>query len=63
MSSAGVKSTANEGGTLVLSGTVVEEEWREIVKENSCDGDEDAEGGEEGDVGDRSFGARPAFPS
>jgi len=35
MSSAGAKSTANEGGALVLSGTVEEEEWREIVNENS----------------------------
>ena len=35
MSSAGDKSIARDGGALDLSGIVVEEEWREIVKENS----------------------------
>lgn len=36
MSSAGDKSIAKElGGVLALSGTGAEEEWREIVKENS----------------------------
>ena len=32
MSSAGDKSIARDGGALDLSGIVVEEEWREIVK-------------------------------
>lgn len=36
MSSAGDRSIANEGGeALALSGNCIEEEWREIVKENS----------------------------
>ncbi|KAK8696276.1 hypothetical protein V6N13_001412 [Hibiscus sabdariffa] len=36
------------GGALVLSETVLEEEeWRDIVKENSWEGEEDGEGGDE----------------
>lgn len=51
MSSAGDKSMAKEGGVgLVLS---EEEEWREIVKENSCEGEEEAEG-RRGEVDDDS---------
>lgn len=58
MSSAGDKSIAIEGGALVLSGTVLlEEEWREIVKENSWEGEEDAEGGEAGDIDDGCLSA------
>ena len=46
MSSAGDRSTAREGGVLDLSWIVVlEVEWREIVKENSWEGEEDGEGG------------------
>lgn len=60
MSSAGDKSTATEVDTLALSGIGVEGEWREIVKENSWDGEEDAEGG---DVGDCCFAAIASFPS
>lgn len=48
MSSAGDKSTAKElvvGGVLALL-LFVE---REIVKENSCEGDDEAEGGDAGD--------------
>lgn len=42
---------AKEGGVdLALS---EEEEWREIVKENSCEGEEEAEGGR-GEVDDDS---------
>lgn len=43
MSSAGDKSMAIDGGDFVL---LSEEEWTEIVKENSWDGDDDDEGEE-----------------
>ena len=45
ISSAGDRSTSREGGVLDLSWIVVLEEWREIVKENSWEGEEDGEGG------------------
>lgn len=61
MSSAGDKSMANEGGLLVLSGMAVEGlEWREIVKENSWEGEEEDEGGEavrDGTAADCCFAA------
>lgn len=41
MSSAGDKSSAREGGGGFVA---VVEEWREIVKENSWEGEEDGEG-------------------
>lgn len=44
MSSAGVKSIANEGRGLALSTWAGW--WRESVKENSWEGDEEVEGGE-----------------